>query len=71
MGEERGRSFGMPIDQFTDLAYNGLESGREEVIVGSIGPANAIPAERFNEVLDKRRDLMQSLIKVFSANAGK
>ncbi len=50
MGGERGRALGMPIDKFTDAAYRGLASGRDQIIIGSIGPE-----ETFHEIIDKRR----------------
>lgn len=32
---ENGRSFGMPLDQFTNEAYEGLAAGEEDVVVGT------------------------------------
>ena len=31
---KNGRQIGMPLDQFTDEAYEGLAAGKEEVAVG-------------------------------------
>ncbi|KAL8951304.1 MAG: hypothetical protein Q9183_007467, partial [Haloplaca sp. 2 TL-2023] len=31
---KNGRQMGMPIDQFTNEAYDGLAAGKEEVLVG-------------------------------------
>ena len=59
MGEGNGRQFGMPLAQFTDEAYKGLASGSDQVIVGSVGPADT-----FNEIIDKRRLAFENLSKM-------
>lgn len=41
----------MPIDEFTEAAYQGLASGRDQVIVGTV----AVPAGEFHEIVDRRR----------------
>ncbi|OHE97550.1 hypothetical protein CORC01_07165 [Colletotrichum orchidophilum] len=38
MGEETGRSMGMPVDEFVDKTYQQLALGTEHILVGSIGP---------------------------------
>ncbi|KAG7081114.1 short-chain dehydrogenase reductase family [Colletotrichum scovillei] len=38
MGEEKGRSMGMPVDAFTNETYKQLVSGTEHILVGSVGP---------------------------------
>jgi hypothetical protein len=53
-----GRNFGMPLDQFTEEAYKGLAGGRDQIIVGSIGPADV-----FHEIVDKRRSAFENLCK--------
>ena len=58
-----GRKIGMPLDTFTDEAWNGLESGTDQVIVGSIGPA-----DRFNDIVSKRRAAFEDLAKAFAAS---
>ena len=45
MGEEQGRKFEMPLDAFTDEAYKGLVSGKDQLVIGSIGPNDAFPVE--------------------------
>ena len=50
MGEDKGRSFGMPLNAFTDEAYKGLASRKDQIVIGSLGPA-----EPFHEIVDKRR----------------
>ncbi|KAL8953113.1 MAG: hypothetical protein Q9222_000996 [Ikaeria aurantiellina] len=47
---DMGRQMGMPLDAFTNEAYAALESGKDQIIIGSIGDAGA-----FNEMVDKRR----------------
>ena len=56
MGENTGRGFGMPLDAFTEAAYEGLASGSDQVVVGSVGPR-----EGFMEIVDKRRSLFEWL----------
>ena len=58
MGEERGRSMGMPVNEFTDKAYAGLVSGTDHVIIGSVGPEDL-----FLEIAHKRREAFDSLSK--------
>ena len=59
MGGERGRALGMPIDQFTDAAYEGLAAGSDQIIIGSIGPA-----DMFNEIIDRRRTAFENLAQM-------
>lgn len=59
MGEEAGRNLGMPLNEFIDQAYGGLAEGKDQVIVGGIGPD-------FNEIVDKRRAAFESLTKMMS-----
>ncbi|KAH8821400.1 oxidoreductase [Xylogone sp. PMI_703] len=59
MGEERGRNLGMPLDAFTEEAYSGLISGKDQIIIGSVGPA-----DRFNEIVDKRRAAFEDLAQL-------
>jgi hypothetical protein len=56
MGQEAGRNLGMPLEAFTDQAYQGLTEGRDQIIIGSIGPA-----EMFHEIIDKRRAAFSNL----------
>ena len=58
MGEQ-GRQLGMPVDAFTDEAYKALASGSDQVVIGSIGPADT-----FNEIVDKRRTAFENLSKM-------
>lgn len=59
MGQEIGRSLGMPLDKFCDEAYSGLASGKDQVVVGSIGPL-----DNFMDIVDKRRGLFEFLAKM-------
>lgn len=59
MGEEQGRNLGMPVDKFTDTAYKGLVSGKDQIIIGTVGPE-----ETFHEIVDKRRTAFENLAKI-------
>lgn len=48
----------MPLDAFTEEAYNGLVSGKDQVIVGT-GPGFS-----FQELADNKRSAFNSLTKV-------
>lgn len=63
MGAERGRQFGMPIDAFTEEAYQGILSGKDQIVIGSIGPADT-----FNEIIDKRRTAFENLSQLIRAH---
>ena len=59
MGHDSGRKLGMPLGAFTDEAYKGLASGSDQIVVGSIGPADT-----FNEIVDKRRTAFENMAKL-------
>ena len=59
MGLEKGRALGMPLNQFCDEAYNGLASGKDQVVIGSIGPPDT-----FIDIVDKRRGAFEFLAKM-------
>lgn len=59
MGEGKGRQIGMPLKALTDEAYKGLASGLDQVIIGSIGPADA-----FHDIVDKRRIAFENFAKM-------
>lgn len=59
MPGESGRQLGMPIKAFTDQAYEGLASGKDQVIIGAIGPADT-----FHEIVDKKRNAFENLSKM-------
>ena len=49
----------MPIDAFTEEAYQGLASGSDQVIIGSVGPA-----EDFHKIINLRRTAFENLAKM-------
>lgn len=49
----------MPLDAFTNEAYTALANGNDQIVIGSIGPA-----EIFNEIVDKRRNAFENLAKM-------
>ncbi|EXJ85028.1 hypothetical protein A1O3_05703 [Capronia epimyces CBS 606.96] len=57
MGQEKGRQMGMPVGEFTDIAYQELVSGSDQIIIGTI----AGPAEDFQDVVNKRRKAFETL----------
>ena len=59
MGSEAGRKLGMPLDQFTNQAYDGLISGSDQIVIGGIGP-------NFQEIVDKRRGAFDLLTKMMT-----
>ena len=59
MGEEAGRRLGMPLNAFTEEAYKELAAGNDQIVIGSVGPA-----ETFNEIIDKRRSAFNTLAKL-------
>ncbi|KAL8835770.1 MAG: hypothetical protein Q9176_006718 [Flavoplaca citrina] len=63
MGQEKGRSLGMPLGQFCDQAYDGLAKGQDQVIIGSIGPQ-----DNFMDVVNKRRGAFDFLAKMIRSH---
>jgi short-subunit dehydrogenase involved in D-alanine esterification of teichoic acids len=59
MGSEKGRSLGIPVQEFTKAAYAGLAEGKDQIIVGAVGPPpfNETLLQTFNEIVDKRRSV--------------
>lgn len=62
MGKEVGSKLGMPLDTFADLAFQRLVAGQDQIVIGSIGPA-----ERFNAIIDQRRAAFEDLAEVMRA----
>ncbi|KAL1962132.1 hypothetical protein VTN77DRAFT_536 [Rasamsonia byssochlamydoides] len=58
MGEAAGRSLGMPLNDFIDIAYRRLVGGEDQIVVGAVGPT-----ETFHEIIDKRRTAFTNLAK--------
>lgn len=65
MGEETGRSMGMPVDKFVDEAYTGLATGNPEVYIGAIGGSSP---EAFDEIVAKRNSAFDKLAKLIRGN---
>jgi hypothetical protein len=62
---DHGRKIGMPLDEFSDKAYELLMTGKDQIIVGTVGPAGAGgTAEMFLEVIEKRRNIFEWLSKI-------
>ncbi|KAB8217453.1 hypothetical protein BDV33DRAFT_193535 [Aspergillus novoparasiticus] len=57
MTPEVGRKIGIPLDQFIDEAFAGLQAGKDQVVVGSI-----TDEKTFYEVLNKRRAMFETLL---------
>ena len=50
---------GMPVKEFTDAVFKGLLAGEDQIIIGSVGPAQI-----FNDIVDKRREAFENLSKM-------
>lgn len=59
MGEDAGRQLGMPLDAFTQQVYQGLTEGKDQIVIGSIGPVDT-----FNGIVDSRRTAFENLSKM-------
>ncbi|GIK02005.1 hypothetical protein Aspvir_006048 [Aspergillus viridinutans] len=59
---EIGSKVGMPLDTFTELAFEGLVAGQDQIVIGNIGPA-----ETFNAIIDQRRKAFEDLAKMIRA----
>lgn len=63
MGEEKGRALGMPLAEFCDKTYEGLAAGKDQIIIGSIGPQ-----EKFMDIVDKRRGIFEFLANMMRSH---
>jgi short-subunit dehydrogenase len=61
MGQERGKSFGMPLIQFVDEAWSGLGKGEKDVFIGHVAGTTK---EQFLEIVDKRDNAIGRLSEV-------
>jgi hypothetical protein len=52
MGIDKGRSMGMPIEQYAEDAYQALQRGSDEILGGSVEPV-----DNLQELADKRREI--------------
>jgi len=65
MGVEKGRAFGMPVDQFTELAFDALVAGNDQIIIGDLGPPGAVElAGLYKDIVPKRRTAFEILSKL-------
>ncbi|KAL6237411.1 hypothetical protein BDW75DRAFT_228764 [Aspergillus navahoensis] len=51
-----GATIGMPLNQFIDEAFSGLQKGLDQIIVG-----NVVDEETFLDIVEKRRSLFEKL----------
>jgi hypothetical protein len=49
----------MPLDVFTNEAYQGLVDGRDQIVIGTIGPVDTV-----REIADKRRVAVTEIAKM-------
>lgn len=56
----RGRLVGMPLDQFTEIAYRELLAGDDLILIDSIAIE---PREDYTELLEKRRSIFNKMSK--------
>jgi len=62
---EHGRKMGMPLDEFSNKAFDLLETGVDQIIIGTVGrPGNAEMTAMFLEVIEKRRSLFEWLSNI-------
>lgn len=59
MGQERGRSMGMPVQEFTEKTYSQLVTGCDDVLVGSVGRE-----EPYLELFRSRKQQADDLTKL-------
>ena len=56
---KNGRQIGMPLDQFTEEAYQGLAAGKEQIPVGSA-------KDWYDSFEGQRQETFHSMVKAFS-----
>jgi short-subunit dehydrogenase len=61
MGQEAGRSFGMPMKDFVEEAYEGLAKGKVDIFPGCVGGSTK---EQFLEIVEKRDEGVARLSKL-------
>lgn len=66
MGLDVGRNLGMPLDEFTDEAYQGLLSGEDTIPVGAIMIPGA--KEVIADIVAKRRTVFTSLAEMMRSH---
>jgi short-subunit dehydrogenase involved in D-alanine esterification of teichoic acids len=61
MGKEAGRKFGMPVEAFTDLAYEGLAAGKDQIVIGALFGQ---PEGTLDSLIKKRRAAFEALAEM-------
>ncbi|ETS76206.1 hypothetical protein PFICI_11593 [Pestalotiopsis fici W106-1] len=58
MGEEKGRALGMPLNEFSDIAYNELLKADDLIVIGSIATESR---DNYMDLVNKRRTIFNKL----------
>lgn len=58
MGEEKGRALGMPLNEFSDIAFQELLNGDDLIVIGSIATESR---DSYMDLVDKRRTIFNKL----------
>lgn len=65
---DHGRKIGMPLEEFSNKTYELLETGQDQIIIGTVGPpSTGGQAEMYREVVEKRRSVFEWLSKIMLA----
>ena len=57
----RGRTYGLPLDEFTERAYKELLTGDELIVIDSIAIE---PRDTYMDLVERRRKIFTKLSKV-------
>jgi short-subunit dehydrogenase involved in D-alanine esterification of teichoic acids len=61
MGADVGRKMGMPVENFADLAYQGLAAGKDQVVIGTLFGQ---PEGTLESLISKRRTAFDALAEM-------
>lgn len=61
---DRGRQIGMPLDEFSEQAYAELCTGKDQILIGTVGPPSGGQGQTYLEVVEKRRSIFEWLSKI-------
>lgn len=67
MGPEKGRNFGMPIQEFINQVYEGLIQGNDQIIIGELGPPGTV---NLRGIAHERRQGMENFSKLIRGGIG-